>query len=396
MGLKGTIVSVVIGLALFAGVVFHAVHRPAKPRGFSGLQFAALSPAAASRTPLLVRGGAEIAAVMDASPADKAKIKSGEVVSAIDGVTIHSAQQASELVRKHQAGDRVVFTVYDITKGEVHPRDVALTFDAAPPAGKKLSLRPPRTLAKEVFGQPYPTAHAAWARQIYLGATIRPQALSGLGSGQCNAFAPQGWRVAAHAPDNSLFHVMAGSGFLHAIHTISDVQGDTDATLRGILGKAFNSPVTLTPSQKRPDGFVVRDYGNAKGGTGFVLYRVSGNRIALWLVGVAGAEAGWAKPLAGAVALSMRCAAPGAPPLVKADHLTDTSVSLRCQQGACDESDFAASYLKVLRLGYVHNLKGDMFLVHPRKDFWLNGAEGPGYYHQVGGENEKLMPGRIN
>ena len=50
----------------------------------------------------------------------------------------------------------------------------------------------------------------------------------------------------------------------------------------------------------------------------------------------------------------------------------------------------------MLRLGYVHNIKGDMFLVHPRRDFWQDGAEGPGFYHQIGGENEKLLPGRIN
>jgi hypothetical protein len=50
----------------------------------------------------------------------------------------------------------------------------------------------------------------------------------------------------------------------------------------------------------------------------------------------------------------------------------------------------------VLRLGYVHNIKGDMFLVHPRKDFWQSRTEGPGFYHQIGGENEKLPPGRID
>jgi hypothetical protein len=38
------------------------------------------------------------------------------------------------------------------------------------------------------------------------------------------------------------------------------------------------------------------------------------------------------------------------------------------------------------RLGYVHNVKGDMFLVHPRKDFWQSGAEGPGFYHQIGAD----------
>ena len=29
------------------------------------------------------------------------------------------------------------------------------------------------------------------------------------------------------------------------------------------------------------------------------------------------------------------------------------------------------------------------------RDFWLNGQEGPGFYRQLGGENEKLEPGRI-
>src|SRR4051812_36856206 len=118
MRFKGIAVCVAIALVLFAGVVLHAVHRAPRPRGFSGLQFSELTPAAAARTPLLERGGAEIAAVMDDSPADKALIKPGEVASAIDGVAIHSARQASNLVRKYPAGDHVVFTLYDTTKGE--------------------------------------------------------------------------------------------------------------------------------------------------------------------------------------------------------------------------------------------------------------------------------------
>ena len=398
MGSKGIIVSVVVALVLFAGVVFHAIHRAPRPRGFSGLQFSALTPAAASRTPLLLRGGAEIAAVLDDSPADKAKIKPGEVVSAIDGVSILSARHASDLVRKHQAGDHVILTLYDITKGEVHPRDVPLTFDAAPPVGKTFSVRPPRILAKEVFAQPFPAAHAAWSRRIYLGPTIRPLALSGLGAGQCNAFAPELWRVAGYAPDNSLFHVMAKESFAHAIYKTAQLNGaPVDAFLSDFLQTTFGAPVVMTPPQARPFGFVVRDFGNNKGGAGFVLYRVSAGRIALWLAAVPGGDAGWAKPLVGAVALSMRCASPGAPALVSRDtQLLATRISLQCLQGRCGESDFAATYLTVLRLGYVHNIKGDMFLVHPRKDFWLNGAEGPGFYHQIGGENEKLMPGRIN
>src|ERR1700704_5863533 len=107
---KGIAGFVAIALALFAGVVLYAVHRGPKPRGFSGLQFAALTPAAAARTPLLLRGGALVLQVADDSPADKARIKPGEVVAAIDGTKIASARQASDLVRSHAAGDRISLT----------------------------------------------------------------------------------------------------------------------------------------------------------------------------------------------------------------------------------------------------------------------------------------------
>jgi len=397
MAWKGIAVSVAVALVLFAGAVLYAVHRTPKPRGFSGLEFSALTPAAAARTPLLERGGALVERVMDDSPAQKARIEPGMVVAAIDGTKIRSARQASDMVRSHAAGDRITLTLYDITQGEVHPQDIALTFDAAPPVGKRFSVHPPRTLAKEVFSPPVAAANAAWSPRIYRGPTIRPLALSGLGAGQCNSFAPYGWRVAAHAPDNSLFHVMAEESFAHALYKSGQLNGAAPENyVRDFLQATFGVPAMLTPPQQRPFGFVAQDFGNQKGGAGFVLYRVAQGRIAIWVVAVAGGEAGWAKPLAGAVALSMRCASPGAPKPEPRGELLATRISLRCIQGSCLETDFAATYLTVLRFGYVHNIKGDMFLVRPRRDFWQNGQEGPGFYHQIGGENERLMPGRIN
>jgi hypothetical protein len=397
-GGTGILISAAIGLVLFAGAVFHAVHRGPKPRGFSGLQFAPLTPAAASRTPLLGRGGAQVAAVVEDSPADKAKIQTGAVIAAIDGTAVTSARQASDMVRAHTAGERVSLTLYDITQGEVHPQTVSLVFDAAPPVSKKFSVHPPRTLAKEFFNPPVPAANASWSKRILRGATIKPLALSGLGAGQCNAFVPFGWRVAAHSKDNSLFHVMAEESFAHAIYKSGNLNGMMpEDFVRDFLQTTFGAPVVMTPPQARPFGFVVRDFGNRKGGAGFVLYRVTDGRIALWIAAVPGGDAGWAKPLVGAVALSMRCASPDAPkPEPRDPGLLDTDISLRCIQGQCGETDFAATYLTVLRFGYVHNIKGDMFLVRPRRDFWQSGAEGPGFYHQIGGENEKLLPGRIN
>ena len=394
---KSIAVSFAVALALFAGAVSYALHRAPKPLGFSGLEFAPLTPAAAARTPLLVRGGALVLQVIGDSPAEKAKIEPGMVVAAIDGTPIASARQASDMVRSHKAGDRITLTLYDTNQGEVRPQDVPLTFDAAPPMSKSFSVHPPRTLAKEYFYPAFPAANASWSKRIHLGPTIKPLALSGLGAGQCNAFAPQGWRVAAHAPDNSLFHVMAEEGFAHAIYNSGALNGSApEDHVRDFLEATFGTPAVLTPPQQRPFGFVVQDFGNQKGGAGFVLYRVSGDRIAIWIAAVPGGDANWAKPLVGAVALSMRCASPGAPGPVPRDGLLATRISLRCIQGQCGETDFAASYLTVLRLGYVHNIKGDMFLVHPGKDFWQNGAEGPGFYHQIGGENERLLPGRIN
>jgi len=397
-GWLGMALAVAAALALFAGAVLYSAHHTVKPQGFSGLEFAPLTPAAAARTPLLPQGGVLVADVMDGSPAARARIKPGAVVAAIDGRPVASARAAADRIKAGKAGERITLTVYDVTTGEMKPQSVSFVFDAAPAAGKKLSVHPPRTLAKEVFYPPVAAANAAWSRRIYRGATIRPLPLRGLGSGQCNAFAPQGWKVAGHAPDNSMFHLMAGEGFQHAIFQSAMLNGiGAENYVRDYLEKTFGAATMLTPPQSQPYGFVLRNFGNRKGGAGFVLYRVTGSRIALWLAAVAGGEAGWAKPLAGAAALSMRCAAPGAPALQpRGKGLLATRISLRCIKGQCDETDFAATYLTTLRRGYVHNVKGDVFLLRPRRDYWQNGAEGPGFYRQAGGENERLYPGRIN
>jgi hypothetical protein len=398
MGFKGIAVCFAVALALFAGAVLYAIHRPPRLHGFSGLEFAPLTQAASARTPLLPKGGALVFQVANDSPADKAEIKPGEVVAAIDGEPILSARQASDLVRAHRPGDRVSFLLFDVTRGEVKPETVSLTFETQPVPTKTFSVHPPRTLAREYFLPPAPAANASWSRRILRGPTIRPLALTGLGAGACNGFAPEEWRIAAHAPDNSLFHVMAEKSFAHAIYKAGVLDGAVpEVFVRNFLETTFDASTVLTPPQSRPFGFVVRDFGNAKGGAGFVLYRINGNRIALWVAAVPGGDVAWAKPLVGAVALSMRCAAPGTPALLPRDAaLLATRISTRCIQGACSEGDFAASYLTVLRFGYVHNDKNRMFLVHPRTDFWQDGPQGPGFYHQIGGENEKLEPGRIN
>ena len=112
---------------------------------------------------------------------------------------------------------------------------------------------------------------------------------------------------------------------------------------------------------------------------------------------VAAADASWALPQTGAVAFSLHCAASDAQAAQPRDpRLVETAVSTSCLEGKCGEGDFAADYMRVLKLGYVHGADGVNYLVKPRTDFWQSGDRGPGYYQQTGGENEKLEPGRTN
>lgn len=387
-------------IALFAGAVLYALHLPAKPLGYGGLQLSPLTAAAAARTPLLPRGGALVAAVEDKSPAARAGIKAGEVLAAIDGAPVVSARQAARLLRARAGGDRVALSLYDITEGEIRPRAVTLTFDAAPPVTAMFSVRPPRVLAKEFFFPPGMAANAAWSKSIARGAFIRPREMTGIGDGHCNGFVPQDqvWETRGHAPDDSMYHVAAHDGFAHAMFQSARLGALTPpAYIAALLEKTFGSPVLMTPRQALAYGFTLINFGNRRGASGFAVYRVRDGRIALWLAAVPGADMAWARPLVGAVALSLHCDAPGAPPLEGRDPaLAAVSISTRCQAGVCGESDFAGAYLETLKLGYVHSPAGRMFLVNPRRDLWRSGAQGPGFYHQVSGRNEKLEPGRTN
>jgi hypothetical protein len=93
----------------------------------------------------------------------------------------------------------------------------------------------------------------------------------------------------------------------------------------------------------------------------------------------------------------LRCESDLAPaPRPRDPAMAATSLSSRCLADRCEDSDFAAATLDKFRLGYVHAHNGDVFLVNPRRDLWVSGQEGPGFYRQLGGQNEKLEPGRTN
>ena len=200
---------------------------------------------------------------------------------------------------------------------------------------------------------------------------------------------------------DSMIHLVSGEGGAHAIYKLvrldAGQQRDPEGYSRVCCTRSSTARSRPRPPQARPFGFSSFNFGNQKGVAGFALWRLNGDVLSVWIAGVPAGDIAWAEPLTGACCC--RCAAtpPLAPqPLPRDPALAATSVSSRCLAGRCEDSDFAATYLDKFRLGYVHAHDGEVFLVNPRRDFWQNGPEGPGFYHQIGGENEKLEPGRTN
>ncbi|MGH6827625.1 MAG: PDZ domain-containing protein [Rhizomicrobium sp.] len=389
--------AVVLVVILGAVGVARVVSRPPPPQGYSGLEFANLTGAAAARAPFLKNRGALVANVADDSPAARAGIEAGAVIAAIDGVPIISARTASRIVRAHKAGDRVRFMVIEEARGAVRPKRIVAVFAAAPKEDKKVfTVEPFRTLAKEIFNPPGMAANAAWSRRIAHGPSIRPLSLMPLNAGRCAGLAPEDWRVADSGP--GLIHLQSKDGGLNVLYKLVPLTAgerrDPEGAVLGLVHAVFHSRPTATPGETNRFEVHGFNFGNRNGIAGLAFWRLHTNAMAVWIAGVPAGEISWALPLAAASLFSLECKSPMAPSEPRDPSLSPTSISSRCLGGDCRDSDFAATYLAKYRLGYVHGRDGQVFLVDPRRDFWQDGGDGPGFYRQIGGENEKLVPGR--
>src|SRR3984957_4476772 len=391
---------VLLVVALGVAGVAWLIARPPSPHGYSGLEFAQMTGAAASRAPLLATRGALVEQVAADRPAAQAGIKAGAVVAAIDGVTITSARQASMIVRQHDAGDRVAFTLFDEASGTIHPKNVSVTFDAGPPENKIIfRVKPPRTLAKEFFNPPSMAANASWSHRLAHGVSVRPRAMPKLDSGECSGVAPEEWLV--RDSGKGMIHLVSKDGGLHAIYKLVALdpaqKHDPKGYVMGLVHAIFHSTVASTPTENWNFRVSSFNFGDGASTAGLALWRMNGDVLSVWIAGVPASEIAWAMPVTAGTLLSLQCKDSLAPkPTPRDPQLVATAVSSDCLQGRCQDSDFAATYLQKYRLGYVHAHDGEVFLVDPKRDFWLNGQEGPGFYRQLGGENEKLMPGRTN
>src|SRR5258708_28958560 len=113
---------VLVVVALGAFGVAWMIARPPAPKGYSGLEFAQMTGAAAARAPLLATHGALVLAVADNSPASRAGIPAGAVVAPIARKTITSARHASAHVRPHKSRHRILLPLLDQAPGPLPPQ----------------------------------------------------------------------------------------------------------------------------------------------------------------------------------------------------------------------------------------------------------------------------------
>jgi S1-C subfamily serine protease len=79
--------------------------------------------------------GVMVRVVIPASPADVAGLRHGDIIAAVDGAAVESAEGLVELIQAHAAGDAITLTVS--WRGE--PRDVAVTLGERPAEGEVVS-----------------------------------------------------------------------------------------------------------------------------------------------------------------------------------------------------------------------------------------------------------------
>lgn len=81
------------------------------PRPFLGVTAGMISPQIASYYSLSVTHGALIQSVEPGSPADKAGLKAGDVITAIDKTTLNDTHSLADVLLAHKVGDSVTLTV---------------------------------------------------------------------------------------------------------------------------------------------------------------------------------------------------------------------------------------------------------------------------------------------
>ena len=115
---------------------------PAVNGPYLGVEYELITADVAARENMTGTHGALIRTVVAGSPAAKAGLKAGDVISAVDGQTIDETNSLGAIVLNHKVGDEIALTIVKGTAtGPTDQRDVKVTL-AARPAQRQFQLPP--------------------------------------------------------------------------------------------------------------------------------------------------------------------------------------------------------------------------------------------------------------
>ncbi len=133
VNLKGELVGINTAIASpnrgYAGIGFAIPSNMARPimdmlikdgkvsRGFLGVNIATVTPEIAAQGKLTANHGAVVANVQDGSPADKAGLAEGDVITAINGTTIRTSDVLHNLIATYKPGTTIELDVARRTGG---------------------------------------------------------------------------------------------------------------------------------------------------------------------------------------------------------------------------------------------------------------------------------------
>ena len=116
--------------------------QPAPNGPYLGVEYEMLTPEIAAQQGITGTSGALIKAVMSNSPAVKAGLKVGDVITAVDGQTITADNNLQAIVLNHKPGDEINLTVVKGTaNGPTDQHEVMVTL-AESPAGWNFQMPP--------------------------------------------------------------------------------------------------------------------------------------------------------------------------------------------------------------------------------------------------------------
>jgi serine protease Do len=115
---------------------------PAVNGAYLGIEYELITPEVAARENITGTQGALIKTVVADSPAAKAGLTAGDVISAVDGKAVDETNNLSTIVLSHKVGDEITLTIVKGTAaGPTGQRDVKVTL-AARPAERQFQMPP--------------------------------------------------------------------------------------------------------------------------------------------------------------------------------------------------------------------------------------------------------------